>query len=234
MYGQRREERAGGEEETPAQWCRSNDQNDPHLSDHPWPMRRALRQNDGIRGHPGSNRGPLDLQSNALPLSYIYPLRCGGTTDSGEWACCLPAPPPDGLSLLAASPPRPAASPPRLASSRLTSPGSSDQRRRARRPQRGRSSDGRALALHVRGTGIDTPHLQFLAPEGWQTAALRTALREVTVRRARQAVFASGLGRYPAAPGCPSVRPGKGIREEACTAGRGGAAQVSPRTSRTS
>ena len=23
------------------------------------------------RGHPGSNRGPLDLQSNALPLSYI-------------------------------------------------------------------------------------------------------------------------------------------------------------------
>ena len=24
-----------------------------------------------IRGHPGSNRGPLDLQSNALPLSYI-------------------------------------------------------------------------------------------------------------------------------------------------------------------
>ena len=24
-----------------------------------------------IRGHPGLNRGPLDLQSNALPLSYI-------------------------------------------------------------------------------------------------------------------------------------------------------------------
>ena len=24
-----------------------------------------------IRGHPGSNQGPLDLQSNALPLSYI-------------------------------------------------------------------------------------------------------------------------------------------------------------------
>ena len=23
------------------------------------------------RGHPGLNRGPLDLQSNALPLSYI-------------------------------------------------------------------------------------------------------------------------------------------------------------------
>ena len=26
---------------------------------------------DKRRGHPGSNRGPLDLQSNALPLSYI-------------------------------------------------------------------------------------------------------------------------------------------------------------------
>ena len=24
-----------------------------------------------LRGHPGSNQGPLDLQSNALPLSYI-------------------------------------------------------------------------------------------------------------------------------------------------------------------
>ena len=24
-----------------------------------------------VRGHPGLNRGPLDLQSNALPLSYI-------------------------------------------------------------------------------------------------------------------------------------------------------------------
>ena len=24
-----------------------------------------------MRGHPGLNRGPLDLQSNALPLSYI-------------------------------------------------------------------------------------------------------------------------------------------------------------------
>ena len=23
------------------------------------------------RGHPGLNQGPLDLQSNALPLSYI-------------------------------------------------------------------------------------------------------------------------------------------------------------------
>ena len=29
---------------------------------------------DKRRGHPGSNRGPLDLQSNALPLSYI-PIR---------------------------------------------------------------------------------------------------------------------------------------------------------------
>ena len=27
-----------------------------------------------FRGHPGLNQGPLDLQSNALPLSYI-PLR---------------------------------------------------------------------------------------------------------------------------------------------------------------
>ena len=27
---------------------------------------------------------------------------------------------------------------------------------------RGCSSDGRALALHARGTGIDTPHLHFL------------------------------------------------------------------------
>ena len=24
-----------------------------------------------IRGHPGLNQGPVDLQSNALPLSYI-------------------------------------------------------------------------------------------------------------------------------------------------------------------
>ena len=30
---------------------------------------RKVSQN--IRGHPGSNQGPLDLQSNALPLSYI-------------------------------------------------------------------------------------------------------------------------------------------------------------------
>ncbi|KRY12712.1 hypothetical protein T12_9839 [Trichinella patagoniensis] len=25
---------------------------------------------ENFRGHPGLNRGPLDLQSNALPLSY--------------------------------------------------------------------------------------------------------------------------------------------------------------------
>jgi hypothetical protein len=32
-----------------------------------------------MRGHPGLNRGPLDLQSNALPLSYTpyLPLRTG-------------------------------------------------------------------------------------------------------------------------------------------------------------
>lgn len=27
-------------------------------------------EGEGGRGHPGLNRGPLDLQSNALPLSY--------------------------------------------------------------------------------------------------------------------------------------------------------------------
>ena len=27
--------------------------------------------NEKARGHPGLNQGPLDLQSNALPLSYI-------------------------------------------------------------------------------------------------------------------------------------------------------------------
>ena len=30
-----------------------------------------------FRGHPGSNQGPLDLQSNALPLSYIPCWFCG-------------------------------------------------------------------------------------------------------------------------------------------------------------
>ena len=29
------------------------------------------------RGHPGLNRGPLDLQSNALPLSYTPSVREG-------------------------------------------------------------------------------------------------------------------------------------------------------------
>ena len=28
------------------------------------------KKKKGIRGHPDLNRGPLDLQSNALPLSY--------------------------------------------------------------------------------------------------------------------------------------------------------------------
>ena len=34
----------------------------------------TLAEISAARGHPGLNRGPLDLQSNALPLSYI-PLR---------------------------------------------------------------------------------------------------------------------------------------------------------------
>ena len=32
---------------------------------------KATTTKKKARGHPGSNRGPLDLQSNALPLSYI-------------------------------------------------------------------------------------------------------------------------------------------------------------------
>ena len=49
------------------------------------------------RGHPGSNRGPLDLQSNALPLSYIptgnrhYSSRLcthNGETDSSILVLC--------------------------------------------------------------------------------------------------------------------------------------------------
>ena len=32
---------------------------------------RIRKKKEDIRGHPGLNRGPLDLQSNALPLSYI-------------------------------------------------------------------------------------------------------------------------------------------------------------------
>ena len=34
-------------------------------------VREKPSQCTKFRGHPGSNRGPLDLQSNALPLSYI-------------------------------------------------------------------------------------------------------------------------------------------------------------------
>lgn len=30
----------------------------------------SLEKRQKVRGHPGLNRGPLDLQSNALPLSY--------------------------------------------------------------------------------------------------------------------------------------------------------------------
>ena len=30
----------------------------------------TLAKKSAARGHPGLNRGPLDLQSNALPLSY--------------------------------------------------------------------------------------------------------------------------------------------------------------------
>ena len=36
----------------------------------------TLANKSVARGHPGLNQGPLDLQSNALPLSYI-PLRKG-------------------------------------------------------------------------------------------------------------------------------------------------------------
>ena len=31
----------------------------------------TLAKKSAARGHPGLNQGPLDLQSNALPLSYI-------------------------------------------------------------------------------------------------------------------------------------------------------------------
>ena len=31
----------------------------------------TLAEESAARGHPGLNQGPLDLQSNALPLSYI-------------------------------------------------------------------------------------------------------------------------------------------------------------------
>ena len=42
-----------------------------------------------MRGHPGSNQGPLDLQSNALPLSYTPvtggkdPSKNLGSTEAG-------------------------------------------------------------------------------------------------------------------------------------------------------
>ncbi len=36
------------------------------------------KNNEKIRGHPGLNQGPLDLQSNALPLSYIPMLSLNG------------------------------------------------------------------------------------------------------------------------------------------------------------
>ena len=32
------------------------------------------------RGHPGLNQGPVDLQSNALPLSYISWIRVTNNT----------------------------------------------------------------------------------------------------------------------------------------------------------
>ena len=34
-------------------------------------LRNQKRFFEKFRGHPGLNQGPLDLQSNALPLSYI-------------------------------------------------------------------------------------------------------------------------------------------------------------------
>ena len=37
----------------------------------------TLAKKSAARGHPGLNRGPLDLQSNALPLSYIPCWFCG-------------------------------------------------------------------------------------------------------------------------------------------------------------
>lgn len=39
-----------------------------------------------VRGHPGLNQGPLDLQSNALPLSYI-PLLSGNKTGNIVLQC---------------------------------------------------------------------------------------------------------------------------------------------------
>ena len=39
--------------------------------------RGAAKERSAARGHPGLNRGPLDLQSNALPLSYTPSVRRG-------------------------------------------------------------------------------------------------------------------------------------------------------------
>ena len=36
---------------------------------------KSVEKKKKVRGHPDLNRGPLDLQSNALPLSYTPTLR---------------------------------------------------------------------------------------------------------------------------------------------------------------
>ena len=38
---------------------------------------QKILSQEKFRGHPGLNQGPLDLQSNALPLSYIPCWFCG-------------------------------------------------------------------------------------------------------------------------------------------------------------
>ena len=49
----------------------------------------TLAKKSAARGHPGLNRGPLDLQSNALPLSYTPvaggkdPSKKLGSTEAG-------------------------------------------------------------------------------------------------------------------------------------------------------
>ena len=48
----------------------------PELQDIVWvtaliPKTPNRENREKFRGHPGLNQGPLDLQSNALPLSYI-------------------------------------------------------------------------------------------------------------------------------------------------------------------
>ena len=40
----------------------------------------TLAKKSAARGHPGLNRGPLDLQSNALPLSYIPIVKLGNSS----------------------------------------------------------------------------------------------------------------------------------------------------------